>query len=127
MNMTKPTLQVIDGGPHSGRAVVDAAIAAIPFEALLTRPAAEQFAARAEENAAAAVEQVTAAVAILAKSKGDLVSLIVAAGREQAAEGHAVLRRALAGTDVLLDVLRAAEARFTIALAAAERGADSYR
>jgi hypothetical protein len=125
--MTRPILQVIDGGPHPGPAVIDPAIAAIPFDALLTRLAAEQLAARAEADAAAAVGQVMAAVAILAKSKADLVSLIAAAGLDQAADGHAALRRALAGADVLLAVLRAAEARFTIARAAAATRADCFR
>jgi hypothetical protein len=122
--MTKPILHVIDGGPHPGPAVIDTAIAAIPFEALLTRPAAEQLAARAEEDTLAAAGQVTAAVAILAKSKADLVSLIEAAGQEQAADGLAALRRALAGADVLVAVLRAAETRFTIARAAAASQSD---
>jgi hypothetical protein len=53
--------------------------------------------------------------------KADLVSLIAAAGPEQAAEGHAAIQRALAGANVLVAVLRAAEARFTIARAAAVR------
>jgi hypothetical protein len=125
--MTKPILQVIDGGPHPRPAVIDTAIAAIPFEALLTRPAAERLAARAEEDALTAAGQVTAAVAILARSKADLVSLIAAAGEEQAADGHAMLQRALASAVVLVAVLRAAEARFTIARAAAEGGTDPYR
>jgi hypothetical protein len=124
--MTKPILHVIDGGPHPGLAVTDSVIAAIPFDALLTRPAAEEFAARAEEDASAAIGQVTAAVAILAKSKADLVSLIAAAGEDEAAEGHAVLQRALAGADVLIAVLRAAETRFTIARAAAASQADCF-
>jgi hypothetical protein len=124
--MTKPIFQVIDGGSHRGCAVIDSAIAAVPFEALLTRPAAEQFAARAEQDASAAVAQVTAAVAILAKGKDELASLIAAAGQEQAADGHAALRRALAGADVLVAMLRAAEARFTIARAAADRP-DCFR
>jgi hypothetical protein len=125
--MTKPILHVIYGGSHPGPAVIDSAIAAIPFEALLTRPAAGQLAARAEEDALAAAAQVTAAVAILAKSKPDLVSLIAAAGQEQAADGHAALRRALARADVLVAVLRAAEARFTIARAAAASQTDCFR
>jgi hypothetical protein len=124
--MTKPIFQVIDGGPRMRAAEVDTAVAAIPFGALLTRPAAEQFAARAEQDASAAVAQVTAAVAILAKGKDELASLIAAAGQEQAAEGYAALRRALAGADVLVAVLRAAEARFAIARAAARRP-DCFR
>jgi hypothetical protein len=125
--MTKPILQLIDGGAHRGCAVIDSAIAAIPFEALLTRPAAEQFAARAEQDASAAVEQVTAAVAILAKSKQQLVSLVAAAGQQQAVECHATLKRALASADVLVAVLRAAEARFTVARAAAASLPDYFR
>ena len=82
---------------------------------------------RAKEDASTAIGQITAAVAILAKSKADLVSLIAAAGQEQAADGHAALRRALAGADVLVAVLRAAEARFTIARAAAASQADCFR
>jgi hypothetical protein len=62
-----------------------ATIAAIGFEAILDRPAAEQFAARAETDAAMATGQIVAAVAILAKSKDQLVSLVAAAGQGEAA------------------------------------------
>ena len=82
---------------------------------------------RAKEDASTAIGQITAAVAILAKSKADLVSLIAAAGQEQAADGHATLRRALASADVLVAVLRAAEVRFAIARAAAASRADCFR
>jgi hypothetical protein len=81
--------------------------------------AAEQFAERAEADAAVAGRLVTAAVAILAKSKGQLVLMITCAGQGEAAEGHDALKKALAAADALAAVLRAAEARFTIALAAA--------
>jgi hypothetical protein len=87
-------LYLIQGGRNLSDAFTNAAIAEIPFEALLTRPAAEQFAARAEQDASAAVAQVTAAIAVLAKGKTNLVSLIAAAGPEQAADGHAALQRA---------------------------------
>jgi hypothetical protein len=125
--MTKPIFQVIDGGALLSAAEFDAAIAAVAFEPVFEHPAAEDFAERAEHEAFGAAEQGTAAVAILAKSKGQLVSLIAAAGREQATEGHAALKRALAGADTLLVILRAAEARFAIALAAAVLGADHSR
>lgn len=125
--MTKPILQVIDGGPHPRAAKIDTATAAIRFEAILDRPAAEQFAARAERDAAMATGQVTAAVAILAKSKDQLVSLIAAAGQHEAAEAHDAFTRALAGADTLAAIFRAAEARFLIAAAAAARTADCYR
>ena len=50
--MTKPTLQVISCGAHLSE--IDAAIAAITFEAIMDRSAAEQFAERAEADAAKA-------------------------------------------------------------------------
>jgi hypothetical protein len=53
--------------------------------------------------------------------------LICAAGPDQAAEAHATLRQALAGADVLVAVLRAAEVRFSIAQAAAACTADHSR
>jgi hypothetical protein len=117
--MTKPTLQVISGGAHLSAAEIDAAIASIGFEPIMDRAAAEQFAARAEADATVAARLVTAAVAILAKSKGHLVLMITGAGPGEAAEGHDSLKEALAAADTLAAVLRAAEARFTIALAAA--------
>jgi hypothetical protein len=119
-------LYLIEGGRDASAADRMVALAAVPFLPLMARAAAEQFAAQAEENALAAVGQVTAAVAILTKSKVDLVSLIAAAGQEQAADGHATLRRALASADVLVAVLRAAETRFTIAQAAAASHADYF-
>jgi hypothetical protein len=93
----------------------------------LRSAAAEQFAARAETAAAMATGQVTAAVAILAKNKDQLVSLIAAAGQHEAAEAHDALTRALAGADTLPAIFRAAEARFLIAAAAAARASDCYR
>jgi hypothetical protein len=45
----------------------------------------------------------------------------------RAHEGHAALRRARAGAAVLVAVLRAAEARFTIARATAASQADYFR
>jgi hypothetical protein len=117
--MTKPTLQVISCGAHLSAAEIDAAIAAITFEAIMDRSAAEQFAERAEADAAKASGLVTAAVATLAKNKEQLVSMIAACGQGEVAEGHDALKEALAAADTLAAVLRAAEARFTIALAAA--------
>jgi hypothetical protein len=117
--MTKPTLQVITGGAHLSAAEIDAAIASIGFEPIMDRAAAEQFAAHAEADAAMSVGLVTAAVAILAKSKGQLVLMITGAGQGEAAEGHDALKEALAAADTTAAILRAAEARFTIALAAA--------
>jgi hypothetical protein len=125
--MTKPIFQVIDGGSHPSAAEIDAAIAAIAFEAVLDRPAAEHFAARAETDAAMATGQIVAAVAILAKSKDQLVSLIAAAGRGEAAAAQEALTRALAAADTLAAIFRAAEARFLIAAAAAARASDRYR
>jgi hypothetical protein len=117
--MTKPTLQVISGGAHLSAAEIDAAIAAITFEAIMDRSVAEQFAERAEAGAAMAAELITAAVAIMAKSKEQLVSMISACDQGDAVEGHEALKEALAAADTLVAVLRAAEARFTIALATA--------
>jgi hypothetical protein len=115
----KPTLQVIAGGLHLNDAEIDAAIAAVCFEPIMDRAAAEQFAERAEADAVTAAGLVTAAVAILAKSKGQLVSMIADSDRDDAAHGHDALKGALAAAHTLVAVLRAAEARFTIALAAA--------
>jgi hypothetical protein len=112
-------LHLIRGGRDASDTDKTAALAAIPFLPLMDRAAATQFAMRTEAGATSAIEQITAAVAVLAKGKGELVSLMAAAGREQAVEGHAALRRALAGAVVLVDVLRAAETRFAIARAAA--------
>jgi hypothetical protein len=126
--MTKPIFQVIDGGSHPSAAEIDTAIAAIGFEAVLDRAAAEQFAARAESDAAMATGQIVAAVAILAKSKDQLVSLIAAAGRGEPAAAHDALRGALASADTLAAIFRAAEARLLIATTAAARAAaDSHR
>jgi hypothetical protein len=121
--MTKPIFQVIDGGAL-GAAEIEAAIAAIDFAPALERPAAEWLAGRAEWDAFEAAEQVTAAVAILAKSNPALDSL--AAGSAQAAEAHEALRRALAGAGTLLAILRDAEARFAIARAAAAQASDNW-
>jgi hypothetical protein len=121
--MTKPNLQVIDGGAL-GASEIDAAIAAVDFAPALERPAAEWLAGRAERDAFAAAEQVTAAVAILAKTKTELVAMLVAAGGDQAAEAHAALTGALVGAEAQLAILRAAEVRFAIARAAAGRIAD---
>jgi len=123
--MTKPILHVIDGGPHPSATEIDTAIAAIGFAAILDRPAAEQFAARAETDAAFATGQIVAAVAILAKSKEQLVSLIAAAGQGEAAAAQNALTGALAAADTLAAIFRAAEARLLIAAAAAH--ADCYR
>ena len=84
----RPTLQVIAGGSGLSAAEIDAAIAAVRFEAIMDRSAAEQFAERAEADAGMAAGLVTAAVAILAKSKDQLVSMIAACGQDEAAEGH---------------------------------------
>jgi hypothetical protein len=84
--MTKPILQVIEGGP-SAHDAEDAAFASVPFDALLDMAVAPQL-RRGLKDAFAAAEQVTAAVAILAGSKADLVSMIGAAGSQQAAEAH---------------------------------------
>jgi hypothetical protein len=48
-----------------------------------------------------------------------MAEMIAACGQGEAAEGHDALKEALAAADTLAAVLRAAEARFTIALAAA--------
>jgi hypothetical protein len=114
-----PVFQVIHGGPHLSSAEMDTAVAAIGFEAVLDRPAAEQFAARAETDAAMASGQIVAAVAILAKSKDQLVSLIAAAGQGEAATAQETLREALAAADTLAAICRAAEARLLIAATAA--------
>jgi hypothetical protein len=114
MAMTKPIFQVINGGAL-GASEVDAAIAAIEFTPALERPAAEWLAGRAERDAFAAPGQVTGAVAILAKTKPELVALLAAAGGDQAAEAHAALEGALVGAEALLAILRAAEVRFAIA------------
>jgi hypothetical protein len=119
IRMTQPTLQVISGGAHRSTAEINAAIASVGFEPIMGRAAAEEFAARAEANAAVVAGLVTAAVAILAKSKGQLVLMITGAGQDEAAEGHDALKEGLAAADTLVAVLRAAEARFTIAVAAA--------
>jgi hypothetical protein len=121
-----PVFQVIDA--HPSAAEIDTAVAAIGFEAILDRPAAEHFAARAETDAAMASGQIVAAVAILAKSKNQLVSLIATAGRGEAAAAQDALRGALAAADTLAAIFRAAEARLLIAAtAAAHAAADSYR
>jgi hypothetical protein len=125
--MTKPIFQVIDGGSHPSAAEIDTAIAAIGFEALLDRAAAEQFAARAEADAALATGQIVAAVAVLAKCKEQLVSLIATAGQGEAAAAQDALRRALAAADTLAAIFRAAEARLLIAATAAARASDCYR
>jgi hypothetical protein len=124
--MTKPILQVIDGGAL-GASEIDAAIAGIEFTPALERPAAEWLAGRAERDAFAAAEQVTAAVAILAKTKTELVAMLTAAGGDQAAEAHAALEGALVGAEAQLAILRAAEVRFGIARAAAGCTADHSR
>src|SRR5271169_5750391 len=108
--MTKQTLQVISGGAHLSAAEIDASIASIGFEPIMDRAAAEQFAARAEADDAVAAGLVTAAVAILAKSKGQLVLMITGASQGEAAEGHDSLKEALAAANTLAAVLRAAEA-----------------
>jgi hypothetical protein len=110
--------RVINGGAL-GTSEIDAAIAAIEFAPALERPAAERLAGRAERDAFAAAEQVTAVVAILAKTKTELVAMLAAAGGDQAAEAHAALKRALVSADALVAILRAAEVRFAIARAAA--------
>jgi hypothetical protein len=125
--MTKSVFQVIDGGSHPSAAEIDTALAAIGFEAILDRTAAEQFAARAESDAAMATAQIAAAVAILAKSKQQLVSLIAAAGQGEAAAAQDALRGALAAADTLAAIFRAAEARLVIAATAARHAADGYR
>lgn len=99
--MTKPILQVISGGAHLSAAEIDAAIAAIAFEAIMDRSAAEQFAERAEADASMAAELVSAAVAILATSKEQLVAMIAACGQGEAADGHEALKKALAAADTL--------------------------
>ena len=48
-----------------------------------------------------ATGQVVAAVAILAKSKGQLVALVAAAGQSEAAAAQDALTRALAAADTL--------------------------
>jgi hypothetical protein len=113
-----PNFRLIDG-IALGASEVDSAIAAIEFAPALGRPEAKWFAGRAERDAFAAAEQVTAAVAILAKTKTELVAMIAAAGGDQAVEAHAALKGALVGADALLAILRAAEVRFAIARAAA--------
>jgi hypothetical protein len=100
------TFQVIQGGAHQRAAEIDAAIAAVGFEAILARPAAMQFAARAEADAAMATGQIAAAVAILAKSKAQLVTLIAAAGEDEAAAAQHALRGALAAADTLAAIFR---------------------
>jgi hypothetical protein len=125
--MPKPFLQVIDGGSLPNAAGSDTAVAAIRFEAILDRPAAEHFAARAETDAAMATGQIVAAVTILAKSKDQLVSLIAASGEGEAAAMQGALRGALAAADTLAAIFRAAEARFLIAKAAAASASDRYR
>jgi hypothetical protein len=124
--MTKPIFQVINGGAL-GASEIDAAIAAIEFAPALERPAAEWLAGRAERDAFAAAEQVTAAVAVLAKTKTQLVAMLVAAGADQAAETHAALKAALVGADTLVAILKAAEVRFAIARAAAAHASDKTR
>jgi hypothetical protein len=124
--MSKPIFQVINGGAL-GASEIDAAIAGIEFAPALERPTAEWLAGRAERDAFEAAEQVTAAVAILAKTKTELVAMLTAAGGDQAAEAHAALKAALVGADTLVAILRAAEVRFAIARAAAGCTADHSR
>jgi hypothetical protein len=102
-------------------------MAAIEFAPALAHLVAEWFAGRAERDAFAAAEQFTAAVAILAKTKTELVAMLAAAGGDQAAEAHAALKNALVGADAVVAVLRAAEVRFTIARAAAGCTANHTR
>jgi hypothetical protein len=74
-------------------------------DALFDGAIALQFASSVEYDTLAAAKHVTAAVAILPKSKADLVSLIGTAGLQQAAEAHEALRGALAGAGMLLAIL----------------------
>jgi hypothetical protein len=121
-----PNFRVIIGGALCATEI-EAAIAGIDFAPALERPAAEWLAGRAERDAFAAAEQVTAAVAILAKTKIELVAMIAAAGGDQAAEAHTAFKGAIVGADAQLVILRAAEARFAIARAAAGCAADHSR
>jgi hypothetical protein len=121
--LIKPIFQVIDGRALDA-SEIDAAIAAIEFAPALERPAAEWLAGRAERDAFAAAEQVTAAVAILAKTKTELVAMIAAAGGDQAAEAHAALEGAPVGAEAQLAILRAAEVRFAIGMAATRFTSD---
>jgi hypothetical protein len=124
--MSKRVFHVIEGGGPLPDGV-EALIASIPLPVLFDLPAAHRFAARAERDALFSAEQVTAAVAILARDKTELTTLIAAAGSDQAAETHATIERALAGANALGAILRAAEARLTIAIGAAACGADHSR
>src|SRR5271168_34538 len=113
-----PSLHLIAGGPGLSTAERIAVLAAVEFEPLMGRLAAGQFARRAEADARMAVGVLAPGAAILAKSKAELVELVMA-DLQEAAETHEALKSALTAANVLVDILRAAEARFLIAMTAA--------
>jgi hypothetical protein len=73
--MTKPILQVIDGGALLSPAEIDAATASVPFGALFDGATALQVASTAEHDCLEAAELASAASPILAKSKPELVAM----------------------------------------------------
>ena len=89
-------------------------------EAPLTmeRLAAGKFAMRAEADATMAVGILAPGAAIVAKSKAELMQLVMA-DLQEAAETHEALKSALTAANVMVDILRAAEARILIAMTAA--------
>jgi hypothetical protein len=120
-----PTLRVVTGGAHPGAAEIDIPITAIGFDAVMDQAAAAQFAAGAETVAQMVAEQTSAAVAILAQSKEQLVSLIGLAGITEALAAQDALREALSGADALTAIFRTARTRLLIASATAAGGTVS--
>jgi hypothetical protein len=55
----------------------------------------------------------------MGQAESALVAMLIAAGADQAAEAHAALEGALVGAEAQLAILRAAEVRFAIGMAAA--------
>jgi len=108
-------LYLIKGGSDLSDADKTAAIAAIPFEALMDHVAAAQFAARAEGDARMAAGLVSPGAAILAKSKSQLASMIAACDPGEADEALQAFKAGIAAALVQLAVLRAAESRLLIA------------
>jgi hypothetical protein len=110
-------LRVIDGGralvPCNARDIVASGAAAGDDLGERVR--------RAEDAANLAAELVAPGVAIVCKSRAELMRMIAAVDLADAVQTHAAFKEAVAGIGSLLEMFRAAEIRLAVAVNAVAR------
>jgi hypothetical protein len=107
-------LRVIEGGrPASASDSIEARECSTPD--------LQEQVERVERDARMAAELVAPGMAIMGKSRADLMRMIATVDLAEAVRTHAVFKEAVSGVDALFEMLRTAELRLALAINAVVR------